>query len=604
MSATSPSRTVATGIERSQFAAILWLGRTLSRRRWERQSPLLAGFMVLLTVVGVTSIFSALFLGYYVGIVYLPDLSPLWVLLIWDCIVVAFLVWWLAGVLLHLQLGGERFSLTRLMHMPVSPQGAFLLNFLSSQMRVSLGFFLALMLGLSVAHSVVHGVGDGAVLGLLVIASMAMIAALTYQFQSWLGRLMSNKRRRGTVVAVAVIVTVLIANLPALYNRTLDFDTPSTVDSDTPGEAVEAEGSPLAGNLAVTVIAVNVALPPGWLPVGAWTVNRGQYWPAALCFVGMLAIAALSLRRSYRRTLRFLTVGDDGRRRETHREVPVPEERQTLRAVRRSAAPATGRWQGIVDRLLNRLPEHARAVAWSSILLWRRAPQGKMVMLSPILLILLYVVLFSEFGSSDLAAHGSALAFLALVLMMCLTLLTNQFGQDGGGFRTLVLVGAAPREILLGKNLSLAPFAITIGLAALIVLQVMNPVSASHFAAHTVHLVSLYLVGCLVGNAFSIRTPRAMSPSSMSVPNSTAKMFLATFLAMVLFLVMTLPLILALLVERGAEAVGWPIPVFLIFAALELAIVSFVYRKLLRAQARLLAERVEFVLDQVTEPVE
>ena len=590
-------------IDRSQFTAIVRLGWTLSQRRWERQSPLLAGFMVLLKVLGAASAFGALFLGYYVGAVYLPDLTPLFVLFIWDCIVVAFLVWWITGVLLQLQLGGERFSLAKLMHMPVSPQGAFLLNFLSSQMRVSLGFFLALMLGLSIAHGVLHGVGDGAVLVLLVLASMAMIAALTYQFQSWLGRLMSNKRRRGTVVAVAVIVTVLIANLPAIYTRTLDFDGPATVESDVPGETAEAEQSPLLGDLAVTAIAVNVALPPGWLPVGAWTVNRGQYWPAALCFVGMLAVAALSLRRSYRRTLRFLTVGDDGGRRETRREDRVAATRPKVHPPRATSL-ARGRLQGIVERLFGRLPEHTRAVAWSSMLLWRRAPQGKMVMLSPILLILLYVVAFSQFGSSELSAHFSALAFLALVLMMCLTLLANQFGQDGGGFRTVLLVGAAPKEILLGKNLSLAPFAILMGVAALVVLQIINPVSASHFAAHIAHLVALYLVGCLVGNSFSVRTPRAMSPSSMSVPNSTTKMTLATFLAMILFLVMTLPLVLALLIEKAAEAAGWPIPVLLIFAALELAIVSFVYHKLLAAQARLLAERIEFVLDRVTEPVE
>jgi len=90
----------------------------------------------------------------------------------------------------------------------------------------------------------------------------------------------------------------------------------------------------------------------------------------------------------------------------------------------------------------------------------------------------------------------------------------------------------------------------------------------------------------------------------MSVPNSTAKMTLATLLAMVLFLLMTLPLILALLIERGADAAGWPVPVFLIFAILELVIVVAVYRRMLAAQARLLAERIEVVLDRVTEPVE
>lgn len=589
---------MVTGIDRSQFAAILRLGWMLSRRRWERQSPLLAGFMVLLTALGATSAVSALFIGYYVGVVFLPDLRPVFVLFIWDCIVVAFLVWWVVGVLLHLQLGGERFSLTKLMHMPVSPRGAFLLNFLSSQIRVSLGFFFAMMLGLSIAHGVVHGIADGLVLTLLVFASMAMVAALTYQFQSWLGRLMANKRRRGTVVAVAVIITVLIANLPAIYTRTLDFDRPATVQN-TPGETAEEEESPPTGNLAATVIAANLALPPGWLPVGAWTINRGQYWPAILCFAGMLGIAALSLRRSYRRTLRFLTVGEDGGRRESRAAA-----KRTAASAHRAASPSSGRWQAVVDRHLARLPEHARAVAWSSMLLWRRAPQGKMVMLSPILLILLYLVVFSQYSSGALAAHFAALAFLGLVLMMCLTLLANQFGQDGGGFRTLLLVGAAPKEILLGKNLSLASFAIPMGLVALVVLQIMNPVSASHFVAHVAHLVTLYLVGCLVGNAFSIRTPRAMSPSSMSVPNSTTKMTLATLLAMGLFLVMTLPLVLGLLIEIGVEAAGWPIPVFLIFSILEVAIVSFVYRRMLDAQARLLAQRIEFVLERVTEPVE
>ncbi len=590
-----------TGIDRSQFAAILRLGWTLSRRRWERQSPLLAGFMVLLTVVGAASAVSALFIGYYVGVVHLPDLRPLFVLFIWDCIVVAFLVWWLAGLLVHLQLGGERFSLTKLMHMPVSPQGAFLLNFLSSQMRVSLGFFFALMLGLCIAHGTVHGVGGGTVLALLVFASMAMVAALTYQFQSWLGRLMANKRRRGTVIAVAVIVTVLIANLPALHTRTLDLDG-AAKDGDSPAETA-AEESPLIDRFAATIIAANVALPPGWLPVGAWTVNRGQYWPSALCFAGMLAIAALSLRRSYRRTLRSLTGGDGGGRRDTNREPRAAATRPTV-PVHRAASSSNRRWQSLVGRLLSRLPEHARAVAWSSMLLWRRAPQGKMVMLSPILLILLYIVVFSRFGSGDLAAHFSALAFLALVLMMCLTLLANQFGQDGGGFRTMIFAGASPKDILLGKNLSLVPFAIPIGVSALVVLQITNPVSASHFAAHVVHLVALYLVGCLVGNTFSVRTPRAMSPSSMSVPNSTAKMTLATVLATVLFLVTTSPLVLALLIDRAAKAAGWPVPVFLIVAILELVIVVAVYRRMLAVQARLLAERIEGVLDRVTEPVE
>src|SRR5262249_6780383 len=50
------------------------------------------------------------------------------------------------------------------------------------------------------------------------LAFLVMITALTYQFQGWLAALMSNPRRRRTVIVVATMVFILIVQLPNLLN--------------------------------------------------------------------------------------------------------------------------------------------------------------------------------------------------------------------------------------------------------------------------------------------------------------------------------------------------------------------------------------------------
>ena len=576
------------GIDRGQLWAILRLGWRLSNRRWQRQSPLLGGVAILLKVLAAGSAVLVLVLAYIVGVSTLPALDPRAVLFVWDGILVAFVVVWVAGLLMQLQLGGATISIDKLMHMPVSPAGAFLLNFASSQLRVSLVIFLALMLGLAVASVASLGVGQ-LILVPLVLATVAMIAAVTYQLQSWLGRIVGNKRRRGTVVAVAVVVFILLANAPNLI-----FNLGGRDGSRLPGEGFDA-----ATMVRWTQVA-NMALPPGWLALGAQSANKGVVWPGALAIVGLLGITALSLRRSYRKTLRALS----------HADSPPGRTPKAADSTHRPRQPTSSRsrprrfWQTYLEPLVRRLPEHARAVAWATMRLWRRSPMGKMIMLSPILLVMLYLVLFSRFGSSEWMAHFSVLAMLGFMIMMSFNLFANQFGQDAGGFRISVMLAISPRDLLLGKNLALAPFVLVVGLPALVVLQWMTPLPLGHFVAHVAQLGVLYFIGCLLGNAFSIRAPRAMSTTSMMVPNSTATMFLASLLVLVVFTLFILPLALVLWIERSASAAGWPVPVYLAFSVLELVLVAGFYRRRLTRQGHLLGKRLEFVLERVTEAVD
>ena len=111
----------------------------------------LGGIAVLLVVLGIGSSVGAFVLAYILGIAFLPELEPASVLYLWDGVIVGFLLARIAGLLLQLQLRGEALSLGKLLPMPVPLASAFLVNYVGSQLRVSLLIFLGLMLGLALA---------------------------------------------------------------------------------------------------------------------------------------------------------------------------------------------------------------------------------------------------------------------------------------------------------------------------------------------------------------------------------------------------------------------------------------------------------------------
>ena len=457
----------------------------------------------------------------------------------------------------------------------------------------------------------------------LVLATVTLVTAVTYQFQSWLARILANKRRRSTVVAAAVVAFIILVNVPNLVmNANRDEDP--------------AQGAAFDSNTVETwAIAVNAVLPPGWLALGARSASAtqgstagvlkdsrgGQVWPGALAVVGLFGIAALSLRRSYRKLLASFAMASTAMAStaiegamggESARDPGDAPARQMSRtgAARPAKVPGPTRSAArkvalaIAEPFLRRIPDDARAVAWAALRLWMRSPQGKMVLLSPILLILLYFLILSQRVSGGWAPHFAVQSMMGLVILMSFNLFANAFGQDGAGFRTVVMAGTAPKDLLLGKNLALASFVLAIAAVALAALQWRNPLPASHFVANVAQLMILYLAGCLLGNQFSIRAPRAMSATSMGTRSSSAAMILATLSFIVLFLLLALPLALPMFIERRMQAAGLPVPVYLLASLLELALAIFIYRRMLARQGRLLAERLQTVLDRVTQPVD
>ena len=542
---------------------------------------MLGGIAVLAAVIGVGSAVAATVLAFALGVALLPDADPFVLMLVWDGVIAGFLLLWIVGLLMQLQLGGERLSLEKLLHLPISPASAFLLNLVSSQARISLLICFGIMLGLAVASATALGAAH-LILVPLVLAFVAFVASVTYQFQSWLARVAADKRRRTTVVAAAGMAFPVLFSLPVLLNR-----LPPEVDISLQAVA-QVEPWMLLGN---------TILPPGWLAVGAWGVARGQIWIGALASFGMGGMAALSLRRSYRKTLAALAQAD--RRRRPSAPVPSIVARQEAASSRARTTRLPG-LPRLIDRFAGYVPHESRGVAWVAMRVWSRSPQGKMALLSPLMLIILYVLVVQNMAKG--APQFAVPAMLGFMIMGAFNLFSNLFGQDGNGFRAVMLGGVGAKQLLLGKNLALLPYVLAVGSVMIVVLQWVHPLPASHVVANVVQLCVLYFVACMLGNSFSIRLPWAMSTSSMRTRNATATAFLATFLILPLLFIAILPLALPLWIEARLAEGGIEIPVYLFCSVLEAAVVGLIYRRLLASQGRLLAQRMETVLDRVTQP--
>ena len=138
--------------------------------------------------------------GLAAGLMGLPRARPEHLLFVWDGIVLAFLFFWVIGLVTDLQ-RSDALAFDNLLHLPVSLKGTFLLNYFSSFFSVALIIFVPGIAGLICAT--VYVLGPGMLMLVPLAASFVlMVTAVTYQFRGWLAMLMVNRRRRRTIMAV------------------------------------------------------------------------------------------------------------------------------------------------------------------------------------------------------------------------------------------------------------------------------------------------------------------------------------------------------------------------------------------------------------------
>ncbi len=597
---------------------IAWLRWRLTVNQWRKGGKINAVVSMIVAGVGAVASVAALFVGILVGVLLFPRMQADSLLFMWDILVLAFLFFWLMGVITDLQ-RSEVLSLDKLMHLPVSLGGAFLLNYFSSWLSLSLVLFLFSTLGLSIALVFTKGLAM-LVLFPLVISFVLMITAVTHQFREWLNLLMVNKRRRRAIIMAVTASFILLAQLPNLINvfarRSASEQGPdarSQVMTDLQTrlnggeidqqqytvELAEWETKQAAEKAAdrqrtmqtVTHVAVvaNRWLPIGWLPYGSYTAANGSMWPGLLGSVGALVLGAVCLRRSYASTLRFYTGGySTGERK---RSVPVAKHSEAK--------------ENFLERKIRWVPEPAAAVAVGTFRSLTRSPEGKMLLLVPLILTGVFGSMFFAGGAQRLPDEMRpflGFGVIGITVLSFSQLMYNLFGVDREGFRAYVLSPVPRSYILLGKNLAIAPLGLGISCLTLAVLQILRPMAFSHVLATLLQSGIVFLLTSLLGNFVSILVPSPNAIGSLKPAQAKGMTILvhllATFLSPLLLVPAGAGIGLEMLLDHF-EIWTW-FPLYLIVSVLELVCVVWVYRQGLVVLGRWLRTREQLILEVVS----
>ena len=572
-------------MNRRQRNAVFALYRTLLRRRWHRLGPTMKSLGALLVALSAVAAGGAFVFALLLGFLLLPSASPVGVLWAWDGVLLAFLFFRMLGIATDLRVA-DVLSMQNFLHLPLAPSDIFVLNAVALHLQPSPLIFGGAFLGLSLASIIALGPGH-AILLPLALASFWCVIALTRQLQTFLAALMVNARLRGTIVAVCVMLPMLLIQAPNIY---MQVELWGSLDRSDTGSKEEVKVEPLGSDEASEwLLATNLALPPGWLAYGAYQVKRDRYWPAVAGTLGLLAIVAWSLRRSYRSALHVYRRTQ--RRRRTSRSEPAPGSRTRRRLI------AEAYWRAF--------PAIPATVGRASLRQWFRSPHGKQALLTPIL-----VLLFAALAGLRLEEISKAQPYLGLGLAAFgsfgpVVFANNVFGWDRGGFRVLLATDPPRHLVLLGKNLGLMPITLGPGIALVVAVQLLWPQPATHFLACILQLVVFCLVFLMIGNHFSITAPWAASFTSLKQRGEAVASNLGTFLAGALAVgVIMLATMGVLALERLIADVAWPIPLYLISAVLELGLAAAWYRHVLLHQAETLPGQEERILEAITTPVD
>jgi ABC-2 type transport system permease protein len=585
----------------NQLKTILWLRWRLMRNQSVRSGGLGA---VIAVLVGVGAVMLAIGAGagaLALGIWALAGVPPLGIMGIWAGITLVFLFFWMMGLLTELQ-RSETIDLQRLMHLPVALGQMFVINYIVSHLNVSIVIFVPAILGLALGLVISHGL-EMALLIPLALSMVFMITAWSYYLRGWLATLMTNPRRRRTVIMSITFTVILIAQGPNLYfnviNRPEHHSHPRS-DNTQEHQRLTASHNARRQEKLNRLVAAQCYIPPLWVSVGAQGLAEGRVWPALFGTLGCLGLGALGLRRAYLATLRFY-------RGQTGALVARRIKPSDLKA-RPAAAPASGRARFLELRLPG-VPEPAAALALATFRSMLRAPEVKMAWAGSFIVTLIVgaSLLFRSAPTMPEAVKPFlATAAVVFSIFMLVQFFANQFGFDRDGFRSLILSPADRRLVLLGKNLACAPVGAGFGtiLLGLISLRLHLPVF--EFAAVLFQLITLLLFAGLAGNLLSILVPYRIRSGSLKPTKMPGLAMLVMFLCHMLFPLTMVPVFVAPLLELAWRRAGLPaaVPVNLIFSMLLAALAAVLYGTTLAPLGRLLQRRETKILGVITVEVE
>jgi hypothetical protein len=570
-----------------QLKAILWLRWRLTRNQFARAGKLNAVLSILMLVMMGMAVLAlaagGVVGGYFAG----SKAPPEMLMLIWDGVICAFLFIWLSGLMVEIQ-RSETIDLSKLLHLPVTLQQVFGLNYVASHFTPSLGLFLPAMLGLCAGVTV--GAGPRmALMFPLVLSFIFMLTSWTYCLRGWLAALMVNKRRRRTIIVWITIFFVVLGQLPNLI-----FNSPTFRKQNRTTVRSSAPAAKRSGGLSLPEQFVDghVLVPPGWVGYGALGLRERTAWPAVAATVASCLIGALGLSRAYRMTMRFYEGVEGG---------SVPK---ALPA--RAAGP---RAVLLVERRLPLIPDDTAALALATLRSLLRTPELKMAFIMPVVIGAL--MSSGRFSRTSHPMSETVIAFIALGAVVLASFsfsqsMANMFGLDRNGFRALVLLPTRRHHILLAKNLAFFPFSATVATVLLVLVKLLMHMSWSTMLMALLQVPLAFMLFCLLCNMVSILAPYRMSAGTLKAKKPKAIVFVAVFATMLLTPVVLLPILIPQALQLLFSFQGWVpwLPVNFLSSAILLALIGCLYWVLLPLQGQLLQRRELAILKEVTEEVE
>jgi hypothetical protein len=434
----------------------------------------------------------------------------------------------------------------------------------------------------------------------LALSMVLMITAWTYYLRGWLATLMSNPRRRRTVIMVLTASFILLVQAPNLYfNVFLNLNRPSKAEKKLETKEQKAARDAAEEESVMKVLSLQPAVPPLWVPVGARALAEGRVWPALLGTIGCLAIGGLGLRRAYRSTLRFYHGESGGKASavpKTARVVPVSGRSEAARSL-------------LVERRLPGVPEQSAALAFATLQSMLRAPEVKMALGTSFIVTLVVAAPLLARGVSklpEMARPFVATGVVIFALFLLVGFLANQFGFDRDGFRALILSPVERRLILIGKNLASLSIGAISSLVLLTIVTIWLRVSPVVFLATVFQLIAALVVAGIGGNLLSILVPYRIQPGSMKPTKMPGLSMLVLVVCQLAFPLLMSPVFLPPLIGMLWERFGGPpaAVVNLLLSGLLAAIAVFVYWQTLVPLGRLLHRRETKILGIVTVEVE
>jgi hypothetical protein len=570
-----------------QLKTILWLRWRLMCNQWLRKGGgvgmVIAIFVGFAAVGMAVACFAAALVA---GVFGMRDAGPTTIMGAWFGATAFFLFLWMIGLITELQ-RSETIDLQKLMHLPVALGQLFVINYLVSHFTFSIIIGVPTMLGLAVGLIFSHG-PLMVLLIPLVLSMVLMITAWTYCLRGWLASLMSNPRRRRTVIMCLSLSFVLLAQGPNLYFNVLGHGRHHSAEND------DASSKKMFADLT----AIQRFVPPFWVSIGARGLAEQNVLPALCGTLGCFGLAALGLRRAYLSTVKFYQGG-------------ASKKTAAIRQPAAAKAPSPSAKSGpqFLEWQIPAVPEQSAALALATFRSLIRAPEVKIALASSVISLLFVGVMIFLRSPPNLPEAAKPFIPTSIVMFSTFLLLqffANTFGFDRDGFRTLILSPADRKWILFGKNLAMLPVGFGLGGFLVILISIWLRLSPVTVLAALFQLASLLLIACLGGNLLSILVPFRIQPGTMKPTKMPALAMLIMVLCQFLLPVVMLPVFAAPMLQLLWLRAGLPpyVPINLICSAVICGIMVLSYWQALAPLGRLLRQRETKILGVVTVEVE